>query len=365
MNDMKKAKFPVATHSYFKASNINEEFIKFVASSDYEPKFTYVKKLNEATIMERLSEFEPDTLEYSTLECALSGARLQTDDSELSNFGLINKKLFGTPNELYAKSVVCRMIKAQTVLNGNYLEELSKLLGKIEESEIHLGPSAYVFNKYKEYFDLYRSVALSHDHDVSSAIMRELDMSGLSKNGWVLKIVEGDSHAVTCQKTKTIKIGKEYMPRTRRASERIAVHEVYSHALRGPQDSIAESEGFALVLEQLLGKEFKLRRSYRYLAASLAVGCFGKEMTFRQVYEIIWRLMIISSRYNEEKAKKCAFDECYRVFRGGRPDIPGAVYLKDITYLQSNIDMWNMLMLRDFSYNEFVDIIEGRRTILK
>jgi hypothetical protein len=117
------------------------------------------------------------------------------------------------------------------------------------------------------------------------------------------------------------------------------------------------------MIEQLVGTNFKTRRSYRYLAAGLGWGVFGRPMIFREAYEIIWRLMAISSKYNEKKAKGYAFDECYRVFRGGRPDLPGAVYLKDIVYFEADARIWSVLSQKKISYTDFVNIIEGRSTI--
>jgi hypothetical protein len=90
----------------------------------------------------------------------------------------------------------------------------------------------------------------------------------------------------------------------------------------------------------------------------------GTPMTFREVYEILWRAMVIGSSYPVEDAKSHAFDECYRAFRGGRPDIAGAVYLKDSIYFRANLIMWSILEDADIGYDKFVDIIEGRMELL-
>jgi hypothetical protein len=118
------------------------------------------------------------------------------------------------------------------------------------------------------------------------------------------------------------------------------------------------------MIEQLLDHRFKFRRAYRYLGAALGWGSAGGPRTFREVYEILWRLMVIASRYNEENAKSYAFDECVRVFRGGRPDIAGMVFLKDAIYFAANIAVWQRLQSEPLAYNEFVDVIEGRRKVL-
>lgn len=73
---------------------------------------------------------------------------------------------------------------------------------------------------------------------------------------------------------------------------------------------------------------------------------------------------MIGSRYNLEVARSYAFDECYRAFRGGKPDMAGAVLLKDMVYFDANIKMWKVLEENPLSYSQFVDVIEGRGVVL-
>lgn len=361
-----KYSFPVATHSYFKAMNIVEERSKFLESYDYTPKFIYSKSFNEHTLSNRLSSMPKSSAEYKSLECVISGARLQNHDNELKRFRKINADIFGTPREAYAKGLMFRLLKLSSLSDTTrgYYEYIIKLLGNVELSDTLELPSEKTFLKYREYFHRYRKPDGRRNYDVPAVIRRELENSGLAKLGWDVKLTDDSSSAKTYHQNKLIKVGKFYESRKSRAAERIAVHEVYGHALRGPQVSLAESEGFALLLEQLIGREFRFRRSYRYLAASLGWGVFGSPMTFRQVYEIIWRVMVIASNYSEKDAKDYTFFECYRVFRGGRPDIPGAVYLKDLVYFESNMDVWHRLSEDEIDYDKFVDVIEGRSTII-
>lgn len=361
---MKKYNFPVATHSYFKVINLSDEKAKFLASSDYMPKFLYPKYLNEESVLSRQKMVTEGSNEYRSLECVLCSLRLRDNEDELRNFRTINESLFGLPNKTYAIGILSRILSLCPQKTGKYCEGIISLLGDVNiEPNIILGPSKDVFLRYKGYFDCYRKTSEYRGFDVSEALQRELVSSGLLGLGWTLQIIDGNSHARIYHKSKKIKIGKDYNPRTSKAAERIAVHEVYGHALRDQQSSVIESEGFALVLEQLLGDEFRFRRSYRFIAASLGWGIFGRPMNFREVFEVIWRLMAIASRYSEKKAKECAFDECCRVFRGGRPDLPGAVYLKDIVYFEANIKIWNVLSQQKNNYIDFVNIIEGRSTI--
>ena len=177
-------------------------------------------------------------------------------------------------------------------------------------------------------------------------------------------MIDDASHARVNKAKKLVMIGRFYQPRRKISYWGIVAHEIYGHALRSEIDDQFESEGFAILLEQLLRDTFKFRRSYRYLAAALGWGVLGAPRTFREVYEIIWRLMVIASGYTEDKAKDYAFNECVRVFRGGRPDIAGMVFLKDTIYLAANIALWKQLEKTQISYNEFIDIIEGRQRVL-
>jgi hypothetical protein len=356
--------FAIATHTYFRPINLATERSDFLSNQKKYPEFKYPKIYSEDVVVERLSKLKKNEFEHDSLSCVLSSIRLQANDNELERFRRINERLFSEPNAEYAKNAVFRLLRLSDDKHKELKDEIKKIVNIDNYAEKEIGPSIEIFEKYRDYFNRYRKNPKSHGLDVASAICHELAVSGLDEKGWTLKIIKKHCSAKTVHKTKQIIIGDGYMPRKMLASERIAVHEVYGHAMRGPQKSIAESEGFALVLEQLLGKKFRFRRSYRYLAASLGWGCFGERMDFLQVFEVIWRLMVVSSGYNEESAKQFAFDECQRVFRGGRSDLPGAVYLKDICYFAANINCWAVLSKKDIDYEEFVDFIEGRKTIL-
>ena len=355
--------FPVATQSYFRAINIDVQRTRFLESSDYSPRFIYPGNYNEELVLSRQAQTTKGSVEYDKLNLVLCSIRLQKDSNELIEFNKLNDRIFGAPIQLHAQKILSRMLTQSTERTKVYSDEIIRILNFKILPDAQFGPNQDVFLKYKKYFSRYRHASEIQNHDVAFAIKRELVNSGMAEKGWVLQLVKGKAHARTNHQMMKIKLGRDYHPRTLGAAERIAVHEVYSHALRGKQSSETESEGFAMALEQLLASCFKPRRSYRYLAASLGWGVFGRPMAFRDVFEIIWRLMRIISRYSEADAKAHAFNECYRVFRGGRADLAGAVYLKDIVYFESNLKVWDALSIKDIDYDKFVDIIEGRSTI--
>lgn len=361
----KNHKFPVATHSYFKVQNLDEEYAKFIESDNYQPIFEYPKYFNVRQLTAAQKSAKRNSAEYLSLQCAIVGARLQNDDGQYRKFRKINARIFGAPNKKYAFQLMSKMLKKSTAETMQLRNEIIGILGKFKNVDKPLGPSQSTFERYREYFRKYRGSNPAVSVDVADNINYYLDLSGLSAAGWSLQLIDGNSHCSVCRKAKKIKMGRDFTTRSRLAARRIALHEVYGHALRGRQTLSAESEGFAILLEQLVIKKFKLRRSYRYLAACLGWGIFGRPMTFREVHDVLWRLMVISSKHEVSAAKRYAFNECARVFRGGRPDLAGTVYLKDSIYLPANLEMWKILEKKGLGYREFVDIIEGRRAILK
>lgn len=355
--------FPIASHSYFHALNKDEERGKFLKSDSYEPHFTYEARFSLDVAQERLAQMVVGSNPYQSLQFVQAAAQLQVDDSKLDLYRQLNKALYGQPNQSYFESVMAR-VKQRVEPDTEVLwQEICALIGDQTGTGRVIMPDTMIFRTLQEYFDRYRHSQKSAK-DLPHQLEEYLRESGLTDKGWQLRLIDDASHARTHHQRKLITIGQYYKPRTQRAIDRIAVHEVYGHAVRGPQPSIAESEGFAILLEQLTGETFKYRRAYRFMASCLGWGLAGKPMTFREVYEVLWRVMVISKSYDELSAKSHAFDECYRAFRGGRPDLAGAVYLKDTVYLQANLAMWEKLATSLPSYDDFVAIIEGKRTIL-
>lgn len=355
--------FPTAVHTYFRALNKYSQKRNFLAGLVQEPEFTYKAHWTKDLIEKRLRLTKDDSMAFDRLQVVKSSLKLREKASELESFRSANAKVFHVPTRELAEAIICRISQNVSENERQIWQESLELLG-VETLDRHsVEPTDAIFQMYRGYLKRYTTIpALSTG--IIDALHEQLSVTGLTSKGWVLRLVKGSEHAQTHHGPKTITIGESYKPRSLSAVQRIAIHEVVGHAVRGPQQKIDESEGFAIVLEQLTKSSFAFRRTYRYLAVALGWGVFGTRMTFREVYEVLWRLMIVHSKYSIEAAKEHAFDECYRAFRGGRPDIAGAVLLKDTVYFDANIRMWEALDTRELSYNEFIDIIEGRRTIL-
>jgi hypothetical protein len=357
--------FPVAPHSYFRARNKDQARAAFLQSDASQPQFIYHDQFNPDTIRDRQQSVAPDSEVWRLLQFVEKAAVLQHDRTSLAAYRTANEQLFGAPQKEYALAILGSVSRCVTDASAIYWREVQQMIGATEQTHTLIGPSGETFKTYKSYFERYASISNYASRDVIGALQLQLEATGLSNQGWKVRVLsDNTSHARTHQRVKTISIGEQYRPRTKKAAMRIAVHEVYGHALRGNRTSTEESEGFAIVLEQLLADTFRYRRSYRYLAVSLGWGVLGTPMTFREVFEILWRVMAIGSAYDIDDAKSHAFDECYRAFRGGRPDVAGAVYLKDSIYFRANTAMWRILETADIGYGNFVDIIEGRKELL-
>lgn len=358
--------FATAAHSYFRILNKEDAKRAFLKSEQGEPSFDYGRRLDPSSIRNRLEGDLPAILK-DNLRLALAGAVLQSDTSEeaVAEFRNANVRLYGEPELCYALLIMQRLrAKADgpTKPLFDYIESSIKLPTKKERDVFT--PQDDTFTRYRTYFARYVGENALTETTLIGLLTQALAHTGLDKEGWHIKVLDDTSHARVVHDKKRINVGSWYVPRSFQSAEKIVFHEVYGHALRGKPRSVVESEGFATLLEQLVDDRFKLVRSFRFLAIALGWGLFGSPMTFREVYEIIWRGMVISGRYDEASAKSHAFDECARAFRGGRPDVPGAVFLKDSVYFTANLDIWQVLEQRPLDYNEFKDVIEGRRTLL-
>jgi hypothetical protein len=361
---MSKYTFPVSPQSYFRFRNRISEKKRFLRSETCEPEFQYLEVASLEEIDHRIAAVEPGSAAQKALRLTREAIVLRQHPSRIKAFRSANLELYRAPHAEYVKPLLeyfAGFVKPETEIYWQELEELLAL--NITAAPLTLGPRKESFERYRQFLRQY--VDLSDlDQDIPSSIETLLARTGLDEEGWHLRLLKGAEHARTYHKARSISVGAEYAPRKSGSARRIAVHEVIGHAKRGPQATVAEAEGFAILLEQLTLSKFTLRRSFRYLAAALAWGAIGKPLTFRETFERLWRIMVVATIYDEEEARSHAFNECTRVFRGGMPAVAGAVYLKDAVYFDANIAMWRILSDSALGYNEFIECIEGKRALL-
>ena len=367
-------KFPTATHSYFKIMNLEEQRVLFFLGNSAEnPVFTYRNSLNAKSIAKRLEKLEQlgiNTAQFKIIQAGITLQASPSQDTSIEIFRQKNSNVYGEPSVKYSLAILKRIKNSVHPDDAPLWDYIAKASGYNNHNSLHevdeIWPSDELFQTIREHGRVYMRDLIRSDHTLGLVQLLKitLDSSGLTDKGWVLKLKDDASAAHVSHTHKYLTVGVQYRPRNRRATYRVIAHEVYGHITRGAQPTARESEGFAVLLEQLLDNRFKPRRMYRYLAAALAWGALTEAMDFRQTFEIIWRCMVVLSKYTIDDAKKYAFYECARVFRGGRPDIPGAVYLKDTLYFSANIDFWRAFNSEPISYNEFMNIAYGTRQVL-
>jgi len=282
-----------------------------------------------------------------------------------------SKALYGSPDKKLTESIVGAIHQAaakgdaeKKELWGYIAQHVSKRLTGVTVDR----PPKEVFRTYREYFMHYAPwVYATKDELPQEAlpfVRLALKRIGATKLGWRAEIEPKRSFAHVVPTAKLVMVGEFYKPTGWKGLRRTVVHEVYGHVNRSlthRRFSLAESEGFAVLIEQLLRPVYSMQRSYRYLAIAAAWGTLGRPMNFREVYEILWRAMRIVGGHPERDAKLKAYNECARAFRVGRADLPGAVFTKDLAYFEGNIKAWHYLASNQFTYNEFVDMLEGRK----
>lgn len=358
--------FPVASHSYFRINNLSDARADYLKNTASFPSFIY-SHITEDVIVDRLRQVDLGSSAALSLELVLMSIRLRLNptSTNLARFRDANVAAFGQPKLEYLDGILSEMLAVSSKKTSEHLGFLQQHLPSSLFTEQPYRPNQQVFVMMKEYWDRYADIdTINSDKPLGVLLEEALSSTGLARKGWKLHVTDDHRHVTTQHGTKSIVFGKDFTPRSENAKLQIVAHEVFGHAMRGRQDSIVESEGIATMLEQLVSQRYTTKRSYRYLAAALGWGVTGKPMNFTEVYEIIWRVMVVRGRYVTKIAKVHAFDECSRVFRGGVASMAGAVYLKDSLYYSSNIAVWKKIEKSPPSYDEFVDIIEGRRKVI-
>lgn len=363
--------YPIAPHSYFSISNYEVAKKAFLSDHIENPIFEYPKRFNAKTVAKRITLSNSNPSAVRELNLVRLAIAMQKDSGLVDKFRAANLDLYGEPKRFFygaALNYYLRHLDSKSTDVNNQI--LAKLFGNFLSNPRPClsAPSPKVFRLYRKYANEYFQ-SLTPSSSLLEAMEKTFQLSHLQDKSWQLVQKSNIKTAKVSRRSRSIFYNPNYVVRSHRNGfNSIAVHEIFGHAFRYSsshlQYSQGESEGWALFLEQVCAKKFHYRRAYRYIAAALAWGKFGGAKDFRNTFEALWRLMSLSGRYNVESARSYAFDETARVFRGGRPDLPGAVFLKDTIYLRGNLEVWRCLKANLLTYEEFKDILEGRRNIL-
>ena len=357
---------PSAPHTYFKIHNLDEARRDFLQSPAEYPTLVY-RSTDHVALRAQIEALEPGSRQRLSLELVDASILLRESPTEqhLAHFRAINQELYGEPDRIYAEAILGRAIRKASGKYDDIAAYISRAVPGVDASTDLYKPNSELFSTLRGYLVRYCDFEnMDTEKTLPELLEDALQRSGLAERGWIVRLTDDAHHASTVHHNKRIRIGKGYQPRTSTRKRQIVTHEVYGHALRGQQGDVSESEGFAVLLEQLVFDRYSSRRTYRFLAAALGWGSVDRPRNFIETYEILWRVIVSGGHYDKVDAKAHAFSECLRVFRGGQPDIPGAVFLKDSLYFKANLAIWQRFEQSPPLYDEFVDFIEGKRKVL-
>jgi hypothetical protein len=202
-----------------------------------------------------------------------------------------------------------------------------------------------------------------------AAITQALQLTGLVAGGWSVRTVPHGTNVAISRHRKTVNIGQHYHPASSFRLQQIVAHEVYGHARRfesaGDPACGLDEEGVAIVYEQLLAKRFIYKRMLRYIALGLSWGVDGTPRDFVTTYQIMVPLAGLATNKTGRDAQQIAFKETLRAFRGGNPDVPGMILLKDKLYFESNLGVWQYLSEKQLDAAAFSRLMDGYDVIPK
>ena len=166
-----------------------------------------------------------------------------------------------------------------------------------------------------------------------------------------------DSGAISVNSgTKKISIPKNRKSMTRNEVEGLVVHELGTHYMRGQTGNqykiptlkngldgyLETEEGIARAMEMAVKGEYVEAGIGHYITAGLA---FFDSKNFREVFEINWRLKLLTSNKGDlsrgdiENKRKEAYKATQRIFRG-TDELP---WFKDLSYFNGGQKIWQYI----------------------
>ena len=290
-------------------------------------------------------------------------------DAARADFMKTNIELFGEPDQATYRSLLSEKLAKITTkelsASGSAIrQELLDLVGNIDTSlSERFRPSAETMEWTKTVVESLYGSLLQHvpdqekfiDQDIKSIFEDILaDEFGDSAKGWEVIIDDAQSINVkSAEKKLVIPHGREVNLKTMRG---LVVHEIGVHFMRsvmGEQTDLLPfklglsqyydtEEGTGSVVEQALEGEYVEAGADHYITAGLA---YYDKKDFRDVYEIKWRLALLSGTKGDPsdeaiaKAQAAAYGSTMRIMRG-TDELP---WFKDLSYYNGSAEVWKHL----------------------
>jgi hypothetical protein len=229
---------------------------------------------------------------------------------------------------------------------------------------------------------VYNGIYIPHDYEVDSAekIHRMFSdyLAEQKINNWVVQIAhpgERTSFGVN-QSKKVISIPHDSDLALRKrvltkiSLQALLMHEVGVHVVRrengdasplallgvGLDDYLRAEEGIATLAEQLITGTNQYSGEIGYFSVGAALGTLGNPLPFLELYTVLNAYYILSIAdkqletegfYELEElrmtATEHAWNRAVRTYRGSTGNTAGAVYTRDIIYLEGSKRMWKLL----------------------
>ena len=229
---------------------------------------------------------------------------------------------------------------------------------------------------------MYNGIYVPNDYEVDSAekIHRMFSDYLVEQeiNNWVVKIdypgartsfgVNQTTKVISIPHDSDLSLRKRVL--TRISLQALLMHEVGVHVVRrengdasplallgvGLDSYLRAEEGIATLAEQLITGTTRYSGEVGYFAIGAAMGLLGKPLGFAELYKILnaYYILTIAEKqletdgyYEPEELRMTATDYAWsralRTYRGTTGRTPGAVYTRDIIYLEGNKQMWKLL----------------------
>lgn len=360
-------------HRYVHISE--EERDQFLNSEIENPQFLYKKSSQKKATLQDIQQLriEIEAKEKDAVVLDLYSHKLQKMEQRSAllqtltehndaQFYQASVKLYGKPKKKYFSYVaqqITALCLAGQVENPTAAKRLKRIVSKIDQSANDI--SADILPPVVETGKVIASV-----DEVKRIFQATLDR--LEIKDWTLQ-VDTDStrnrfSVSPYSRTVHIPNQAQLLLRPKKLTDvqtqALAEHEIGVHARRvyegsqsqlrllqvGLDSYLPGEEGLAGYVQQQIEGADEFYGFDRYLAACLAIGMDGPKRDFRAVFSVMtdyYLLKYAGQDVADSAPIRAAWDVCVRIFRGTSGRTPGAIYTKDIVYLEGNIGIWHLI----------------------
>lgn len=366
-------KYPTALYSYFRLSGLATTFDDFMRDTRKAPTFAYIGTLQGEIITKRITSLKADIAE-ATDEASQKFLTKRLREKELLQLFHGMHQATDPITERAVNEYVDKQIKLYGPVDRLlFMSILAKLgLNKGASSTPLYEPTYETFTHYKgllegampeliALLDTLDDSAIQDHVRIKQVFSQALQAIGADE-AWTVQTARHGSNIITSKHRRKVLISQHWQPGSVFRCKQLIMHEIGTHVQRGLHcvtEQAADEEGLAIMTEQLLAKRFIHKRAMRYLALGYALG-LDNDMPkdFCDTYACMVEAMQRLGKDNEQ-AQASAFYETTRVFRGGIPSVPGAVYIKDKIYLESNLRLWQTMSKNKLTAANFVKLFRG------